>query len=175
MGAGAPDCNVWRMRVRFAPKVPVGWLEQLYRRDALGIQDEDLVDKVAARLYARCRDVLLVGDSRVKCLECGTVFEVPWIGQPPSLARRCPGCGWTITAGEYHASFEHQDLLGINARVAFSEFVASLPRSNCYRERMLLVDRLVHAVHAGGNSVARNLIEGRAREVLARLKALAQR
>jgi hypothetical protein len=163
------------MRVRFAPKVPVGWLEQLYRRDALGIQDEDLVDKVAARLYARCRDVLLVGDSRVKCLECGTVFEVPWIGQPPSLARRCPGCGWTITAGEYHASFEHQDLLGINARVAFSEFVASLPRSNCYRERMLLVDRLVHAVHAGGNSVARNLIEGRAREVLARLKALAQR
>jgi hypothetical protein len=60
------------MRLRFAPKVPVGWLEQLYRRDALGIQDEDLVDKVAVRLYARRRDVLLVRDSRVAC-----------IGRPP--------------------------------------------------------------------------------------------
>jgi hypothetical protein len=175
MGAGASDCNVWWMRLRFAPKVPVGWLEQLYRRDALGIQDDDLVDKVGTRLYARCHDVLLVSDSRVECLECGTVFEVPWIGQPPSLGRRCPGCGWAITAGEYHASFEHQDVLGINAGAAFSEFVALWSRSNGYRERMLLVDRLVHAVHAGGASVARNLVEGRPREVLARLDALAQR
>ncbi len=163
------------MRVRFAPKVPVGWLEQLYRRDALGIQDGELLEKVAARLYARCRDVLLVSDSRVACVECGAEFEVRWIGQPASTESCCRGCGWAISAGEYHTSFEHQDLLGINARSAFAEFVAELPGARGYRARMLLVDRLVHAVHVGGNTVARNLVEGRPREVMARLDALAQR
>ena len=52
-GAVASDCNLCAMRLRFAPKVPVGWLERLYRWDALGIQDEELLEKVAARLYAR--------------------------------------------------------------------------------------------------------------------------
>ena len=38
---------------------------------------------------------------------------------------------------------------------------------------MLIVNRLVHAVHASGNTVVRNLIEGRPRHVLASLDRLA--
>ncbi len=41
-------------RLRFAPKVPLAWVVQLYRRDALLLQDEELVGKVGGRLYARC-------------------------------------------------------------------------------------------------------------------------
>ena len=37
----------------------------------------------------------------------------------------------------------------------------------------LLIDRLVHAVHTGGGLAARNLLEGRPREVLAVLDSLA--
>jgi hypothetical protein len=35
------------MRLRFAPKIPVSWLEQLYRRDALGVRDDELMDRWA--------------------------------------------------------------------------------------------------------------------------------
>ena|SRR5438874_13303369 len=97
---------------RFAPKVPVGWIVQLYRRDALGIQDSELLDKVGARLYARCLDVLAVSDSLVRCPVCQTEFEVPWISQPADRVSSCPTCNWSITAGTYHACFDHQDLLG---------------------------------------------------------------
>jgi hypothetical protein len=163
------------MRPRYTPKVPVGWLERLYRRDALGVRDYEMLDKVGARLYARCRDILLVSDSRLVCPECGAEMQVPWIGHAASERSACPaGCGWSISAGEFHASFEHQDLLGMNALPAFIAFVADYPQAQGYRERMLLVDRLVHAVHGGGNPAVRNLVEGSPRNVLDRLDRLAR-
>jgi hypothetical protein len=106
-------------RLRFAPKVPVAWIVQLYRRDALQLQDEELVEKVGGRLYARCLDILMVSDGRLACPGCQTEFHVPWIGESPARVAQCPRCTWSITAGTFHASFEHQDLLGINARSAF--------------------------------------------------------
>ena len=63
-------------------------------------------------------------------------------------------------AGAFHASFEHQDLWGINARSAFETFEREYPLATSYAERMLLIDRLVHAVHKSGNAAARNLVEG---------------
>ena len=167
------DVGTPRPRPRFAPKAPLGWIVQLYRRDALGIQDPELVEKVGGRLYARCLDVLAVSDSLLRCPVCDSVFEVPWIGQPVDRLATCPTCDWSITSGEYHASFEHQDLLGANARGAFARFVEDYPRASRYTERMLPVDRLIHAVHTSGNAVVRNLIEGQPRKVLAILDQLA--
>jgi len=161
--------------MRFAPKVPVSWIVELYRRDALQLQDVELAEKVGARLYARCQDILLVSDSRLVCPTCQTEFHVPWIGEPPERATQCPSCGWRITAGAFHASFEHQDLLGINARTAFAEFVERYPSARTYPARMLLIDGLVHAVHTSGGPAARNLLEGRPRQVLAILDSLATR
>ena len=160
-------------RLRYAPKVPVSWLEQLYRRDALGVRDYEMLEKVGARLYERCRDVLMVSDSRVDCPACGTQMQVPWIGHRADEVSSCPSCGWSVTAGVFHASFEHQDLLGMNALADFIAFVTQYPRAQGYRERMLLVDRLLHAVHVGGNPAVRNLVEGRPRDVLDRLDHLA--
>jgi ribosomal protein L37AE/L43A len=161
-------------RLRFAPKVPVGWIVQLYRRDAMLIQDEERLAKVGGRLYTRCLDVLMVSDEHLECPECQTRFSVPWIGQPPDRVYFCPRCNWSITAGAFHASFEHQDLLGGNAREAFAAFVEQYPQANGYAARMLLIDRLVHAVHAGGGLVARNVLEGRPQQVLAMLDELAE-
>ncbi|MDQ6670133.1 MAG: hypothetical protein M3069_05200 [Chloroflexota bacterium] len=162
-------------RLRFAPKVPVAWIVQLYRRDALRLHDDELADKVGGRLFARCLDVLMVSDGRVPCPACQTEFSVLWIGELPDRVAHCPHCTWSITAGAFHASFEHQDLLGGNARSAFAEFVQCYQRADGYPARMLLIDRLVHAVHAGGGPAARNLLEGRPRQVLAILDHLAGR
>jgi len=162
------------MRLRFAPKIPVSWLEQLYRRDALGVRDDELMDKVGARLYARCRDILLVSDSRLDCPECGAQMQVLWIGHRADERSACPSCGLSITADEFHKSFEHQDLLGMNAKPAFMAFVAGYPAAQGYRQKLLLIDRLVHAVHSGGNLAVRNLVEGAPRDVLAKLDRLAR-
>jgi hypothetical protein len=76
-------------------------------------------------------------------------------------------------AGAYHASWRHQDLRGSNARSAFAAFVEQFPQATTYSERMLLIDRLVHAVHTTGGLAARNLFEGRPRPVLRMLDDLA--
>ena len=162
-------------RLRYAPKVPLGWIVRLYQRDALGLRDDALVEKVGQRLLERCVDVLRVSDSRVHCPECAREFVVPWIGVAPETVAACAGCGWQITVGEYHASFEHQDLLGINARAAFADFVHEYRAARGYPARMLAIDRVVHAVHRSGNTAARNLLEGRPWAVLARLDALKQK
>ena len=146
---------------------------RLYEADATMVRDDELVNDVGWRLLARCQDVLLVTDGKVVCPECGTTFDVPWIGQSHEQASTCPTCGWSTTAGEYHASFEHRDLNGAGAPEAFAEYVSRFPRLTTYAEKMLAIDRLVHAVHKTGGVAARNLFEGRAREVLAALDSIA--
>ena len=64
-------------------------------------------------------------------------------------------------------------LKGAGAREAFAEYVSRFPRLTTYAEKMLAIDRLVHAVHKTGGVAARNLFEGRAREVLATLDSMA--
>jgi ribosomal protein L37AE/L43A len=160
-------------RLRYAPKLPVALIARLYRSDAAGIRDDALMEDVGWRLQARCRDVLLVSDSQVRCPECHHTVEVPWVGQSENRVASCAGCGWSITAGAYHESWRHQDLRGSNARAAFASFVDRFPRATAYAERMLLIDRLVHAVHTTGGLAARNLFEGRPRAVLRVLDDLA--
>jgi hypothetical protein len=157
----------------YAPKVPIGWIIHLYRSDAAGIRDDELVDKVGWRLHARCHDILMVSASQVACPVCHTELTVPWIGQPEDRVSTCPACAWSITAGVFHASFRHRDLLGINAHAAFAEFVALFPAATGYAARVLLIDRIVHAVHTSGGLAARNLLEGNPRRVLAQLDELA--
>jgi hypothetical protein len=163
-----------RSRLRWAPKLPVSMIVRLYSADARMLHDEELADEVGWRLLARCQDVLLVSDSKLSCPECGTTFEVPWIGQPVDRVSACPVCGWALTAAEYHASFEHRDLNGAGARAAFAGYVSEFPRAQRYVDKMLAIDRLVHAVHLTGGLAARNLFEGRARDVVAALDALAE-
>jgi hypothetical protein len=162
-------------RIRWAPKLRVELIVRLYEADAAFRRDDELVDEVGWRLLARVEDVLLVSDGKVVCPGCRATFEVPWIGEPPERAAACPSCGWSTTAGEYHESFRHRDLYGVGAREAFAEFAGRFARLTTYADKLLAIDRLVHAVHASGNLAARNLFEGRARDVVARLDELAGR
>jgi len=159
--------------VRWAPKLSVAKIARLYRADAEMRLDDELVDDVGWRLFERCQDVLLVTDSKVMCPDCGTTFDVPWIGQPAERTSICPKCDWSITSKDYHETFEHRDLHGAGAREAFAEYVLRFPRLRTYAEKMMAIDRLVHAVHKTGGIAARNLFEGRARVVLATLDTMA--
>jgi hypothetical protein len=132
-----------------------------------------LLHELAWLLYARCRDVLLVGDSKVRCLECRAEFVVPWRGAPPGQTAGCPCCRWQITVAEYRNSVRGTTLQGGNARAVWTEYVGGFPAARTYEERMLLVDRLVHGVHTTGQPAARNLFAGHPAQVLAALDGLA--
>lgn len=162
-----------RLRLGYAPRVPIGPVARLYKADAMGIEEEELLTDVGWRLYARCQDVLLVGDRRVRCPECRTVFGVPPRRPAPDAVATCPGCGWWVTAAEFYYSTSGTDLDGHNARPVWAEFAERFPGARTYQERMLLIDRLIHGVHRSGAPAARNLFEDHPRQVLATLDALA--
>jgi hypothetical protein len=164
-----------RPAIRWAPKLPVSMIVRLYKLDAEGRHDHDLADDVGWRLLARCQDVLHVTDSEVACPSCGTVFAVAWVGEPGDRVSACPACGWSVTALEYRESVGHRDLDAAGARHAFAEYVERFPRLKTYEEKLLAIDRVVHSVHRTGNLAARNLFEGRAKQVLAQLDELAGR
>src|SRR4051794_19928188 len=94
-----------QLRLSYAPKVPIGSVVRLYRADAAGIHDDDLLTDVGWRLYERCKDILVISDAQVRCPECSAVFDVPWQDQAPESMAVCSGCGWRVSAGEYHNSW----------------------------------------------------------------------
>ena len=165
------------MRIRWAPKLRPDKLVRLYEDDAAGMRDEELLDDVAWTLYFRVRDVIRVSRSRVVCLQCTTEFAVRWQGEDPQLTSSCPTCGWTTTAEEYHRSWEHQDLNGHCDE--FEYYVERFPHTHDPQERMILIDRLVHALHVASaegsvaNFAARNFLDGNRPKIAALLDSLA--
>ena len=105
--------------------------------------------------------IALIARSGVRCPVDGTEFvlgDAAWHRLPKDSSATCPICGWQTTVAAWHDSFRKQDL---NGMAPFIEvYVASWPTARSYRDRMLLVDRLLHEVHATGGNLARTLIEG---------------
>ncbi|MBN1583526.1 MAG: hypothetical protein JXA89_22645 [Anaerolineae bacterium] len=145
-----------RSEIRWTPRVSKHQVRRLYEADAQGIVDQDLLDEVGTMLFARCRDILTIKAARmghVKCPRCArkrreTVIER---AHPGGDARDellvCPQCGWQITWGEYRLSFKHKQLHSGGATEWFEDYVQAYPRARTAREKMLAIDRLIHAFH----------------------------
>jgi hypothetical protein len=162
----------------WAPRVPQHKIRQLYETDALGIYDRDLIDEVGYALLARCEGFIaavraVAGEARCPC--CGAV--VSHTGRKEELLR-C-ACGWELTWGAYFSTIQHKQLSGAEPVVRlFREYVAAYPAARTAREKMLLIDRLLHGFHwyykdnSPTRPVAVNLIEGRLGDVIAFLDSL---
>jgi ribosomal protein L37AE/L43A len=170
------------MLPEWAPRVPQAKIRRLYERDALGIPDDELIDEVAYAFYGRCESILTVTRAEhgwVKCPGCGAMIRRRG-GKERVI--KCEGCGWQLTWGEYLATYQHRKLSGGSARPAFEEYVKRLPEARSPRDKMLLIDWLVHQVHKTALSgeelpfwraAAVNLIEGNLTQVVAFLQELA--
>ena len=168
------------LRIRWAPKVPRVKIRLLYQQATRGVVDDALVDDVGLGLYLRCRSIIMVTEARcVPCPRCGTeiVCAGPrWSRGNPIV---CPACSWRATYGQWRDSWRHRDLYGGNAMAAFRAFVAEYPAAASQRERLMLIDRLISAVHRSirrkrvFRSAAHNLIEGSIAQVLELLDELA--
>jgi hypothetical protein len=148
--------------------------------EARGILDSNLLDDVGTTIYCRCRDILIVSDAaegRVSCPGCGhTVMRK---SDDPEVLLECGSCGWSARWGDYRKGYRHQELYARGLAEAIGEFMRGWERAMAAREKMFLIDRMIHVWHwqasrdhQTGRPAAVNLIEGNRRQVLALLEEL---
>ena len=156
----------------WAPKVSQAKIHLLYERDTQGIIDLDLIDEVGWALWERCDSILIVTAAHhghVLCPTCGTLIERqnPWLA---AETVECAECGWHILWATYHQSYRGKQLFGANAVDIFETYHKAFPRAQAAKEKMVLIDQLIHAFHLGlkeiGRPVAANLIEGSLKDVI---------
>jgi ribosomal protein L37AE/L43A len=169
-------------KIRWAAKVDPVKIRRLYQRDAQGIVDEDLIDEVAYGFYARCKSILTVTEAshgRIQCPVCDHLILHE--GYDKDQVIRCPACDWAVTWGAYKRTYKEKQLHGGNAVDVFRDFVHRLPQTRSHREKMLLIDRIIHACHKSIKDeevkylrpVAVNLIKGSMKQVIDLLEELA--
>jgi hypothetical protein len=169
--------------IRWARRVKPDLIRRLYTLDAKGIVDEQLIDEVGYAMLARCESIRMATRAhfgRATCPRCKSRilradpdFKT-WRKEEPMAC----GCGWSTTWGEYQATYKRRQLVGGNAYPAFRAYIDDWPRARHARDKMLLIDRLVHACHVDAHAryarpAACNLIEGRMSELIPFLDALA--
>jgi ribosomal protein L37AE/L43A len=157
--------------------LPSGKLIRLYEANAAELLDDELLDDVGWRLWERLSDVVRVTSGTVRCPSCGAEFQVRTRERQSDDVVPCPGCDWTVTPRAWHKSWEHRDLNG--ACPEFQRYVDKWPVARSVRDRMLLIDEVVHALHvasrddAPGNFAARSFLEGSRPKIVALLEELA--
>ncbi len=167
------------LRIQWAPKVRQAKIRRLYRIDAMGLVDDDLLAEVGFAIFQRCQSILMVTEGkRVHCPRCQQEIVCKgerWSRQHPIV---CPSCDWRATYGQYRDSWRKRDLKGGNAVQFFAAYVENYPKASTSQERMLLIDRLIHVFHwsvrrqRNHAPAAVQLIEGRLAEVMAFLDGL---
>lgn len=160
--------------IRWAPRVRPEKLRRLYQSEARGILDAELLDDVGTTLYWRCRDILIVSDAaegRVKCVGCAATITRHRDDKNHLLS--CPKCGWECAWTDYQKSYRHHELYARGLTEALHEFMQRWEQARTPREKMALIDRLIHVWHwesrtdhAKGRPAAVNLIEGSRRQAL---------
>jgi hypothetical protein len=152
--------------------VPQRQIRRLYENDALGLYDEELIDEVGYGLFARCESFIAANRAvrgQAPCPRCSAVVSH---GGDKDEWLRC-ACGWTLTWGAYFQTIQHKQLSGAEPVLRlFREFVDRFPAARSARQKVLLIDRLIHGFHwyyktnKPTRPVAVNLIEGRLRQVM---------
>jgi len=152
-------------KIKWSSRINPVLIERLYQSDALGMQDNELCDDVAYRLYLRCQAILMVAKDEVACPKCETVFTIDT--SSTEAITPCPArCGWTTTMLAYRQSWSKKRIWAANALPAFEEFNARYSPTLEYKTKMLLIDKLIHSFHWSlkenlpARTAANNLIEG---------------
>lgn len=173
-----------RSTIKWAPKVEPNKIRRLYASMASGLLDETLLDDVFIGLYLRCQSIVEVTEAsagRVKCQHCGYIImrtEMSVGINRVSEIIRCSECGWEISWELFYRSYKQKQLFARNALPAISAFIEGYGGANTARDRLMLIDRLIHAFHnelldRPNRPVAINVIAGRWPDVVTLILDLA--
>lgn len=165
-------------RFRWPPKASRRDLVRLYRGEAQGVLDEELLDEIGYTFYTRCKQGgeirALMDKGRLVCHHCGALLS------PTGYASVTPcACGYAYTYREYRRSCNAASMPGGRAAPLFHRFAQKWPGCKNSGDKMLLIDWLIHECHVTvmsgekGRSVCMNLIEGTHAQIKEMLEALA--
>jgi hypothetical protein len=174
--------------IQWSPRVPKEKLRRLYEDAAQGMYDSELVEEVGMMLYMRCRDILWINDAlerrQVHCPRCdreGNDTAIKRTRRARAEVIECEVCGWSITWEAYHKSFKRRQLNPGGAAKAFSAYLQAYMTAKTAREKVLAIDRVIHAFHFSlrvdperpTRAAGVNLISGRLTDVVKFLDELA--
>jgi hypothetical protein len=116
----------------------------------------------------------------IHCAQCDTII-VRSADELDQLIR-CQQCGWQAQWNDYANTYRGQELGAGGARDIFEDFVMRWERVRVPRDKMVLIDQLIHRWHweprqerpsfGLGRPTGVNLIEGNRKQVLAFLDTL---
>jgi hypothetical protein len=168
-------------KFKWSKKVSRRDLLRLYQGEARGLLDEELLDEIGYMFYIRCVQAKQVKEimeqGQILCVHCGAILNantVKVIGRPPlpkdNLPINCE-CGYSYTYREYRRSCNAANMPGGRAEPIFEQFMQKWPACRDEKQKMLLIDWLVHECHVTlmsgerGRSVCMNLLEGTMKQV----------
>lgn len=158
-------------RPTWAGRVPRHKIAELYKKDALGICDEVLIDDVGIGLLVRIENIFRARAANSGLASCPLCqHEIPHDFDPAFLLR-CESCNWELTWAEYHKSKQGKYLIASGMDPFLKEYVEQYRVARSPQEKMILIDTLIHRYHwelEGGltGPGARNLIGGKPNEVI---------
>jgi len=163
---------VWAHRLRKSQ------IERLYKSCGQGYLDEELIDDVGFSLHARCTSMLQVSEAirgRPPCPSCGATAQ---LDKGPTTFAKCADCGWTCPWTLYKKTYQRKGLFAGGMESLVRDFVRKFAATRSHRERLVLIDTLIHRFHwesgdhAGGRPGASSLIEGKMKDIMAFLDRL---
>jgi hypothetical protein len=149
----------------WAPRVPRKLILQFYRAAGRGLIDEDIINELGFALLVRCQSILEATEARrgrAACPGCRTI--VPHTKKRDEILS-CGQCGWQCLWADYVKSAQGRHLNAGGAEPFFEEFVAQFSGRKTARQRLILIDTLIHRWHwewkdKPCGAAAANLIEG---------------
>ena len=181
-------------KIQWSPRVSKSEIAEVYKLNALGLDDEIKIDSLGIALYLRCIDIMCVKRARegggVRCCSCYSDINnpvetyIPYNGEfYKGMQERtitCPVCGFSFTNMEFYKSFQSKQLNSGGAVPAFEHFIKYFPLEKDSTKKLLLIDRLINSYHYSlkhkpdlpTRSVGPNLIEGNLTDIVTFLDEL---
>lgn len=178
-------------KFKWNKKVSRNDLYRLYQGESKGIIDKELLDDIGLTFYLRCKQAKEVRECMEKgqiiCHHCNAVLIGGRILPTGSVMMKnadnytsinCD-CGYSYTYREYRRSCNAVNMPGGRAEPIFDSFLKKWPGCRSTKDKMFLIDWLVHECHVTlmsgekGRSVCINLIEGTLGQISALINKLA--
>jgi len=165
-------------RFRWPPKVSRSKLVALYKGEAAGRLDEELLEEVGYAFFYRCKmgleTIAGMETGKMLCHHCNAVLQAVSYTAPIACT-----CGESYTLREYRRSHHTANMPAGRAEPVFRAFEQKWPACRDADAKMLAIDWLVHECHVTvmsgdvGRSVCVNLIEGTKAQLRDMLEMLA--
>ena len=164
-------------RIAWAPRVRMSSIFVLYEKLAHGLRDEKLIDEIAYAFYLRCQSIIDVTEAsqgKVRCQKCGSLI-IRKTHQKDELLR-CEKCDWNTDWQTFFKSYHRKQLTGGLGYQVFIDFVERYPKCSNVRDRLFLIDWIIHQCHVWNSRATRpvavNLIKGRMSQLIPFLENL---